>query len=227
LLALVAAIVISAEAFLRDPVRLVVALVLVVLAVMAGWTALVRRGTWRLVAGGVALVALVAVVVLIAAGSLVRTVVLIGLVLMSMATARVALGHDLAEVPADLRPVERARHGVLVMNPRSGGGKAERLGLEAEARRRGITPVVLHPGDDLRALAERAVNEGADVLAWLAATAPTRWSRTSPGRTTLPWSSCPPGPATTSRSILASTGPTSLARWTPSTRPWSVGSISA
>ena len=83
LLALVAAIVISAEAFLRDPVRLVVALVLVVLAVMAGWTALVRRGTWRLVASGVALVALVAVVVLIAAGSLVRTVVLIGLVLMS------------------------------------------------------------------------------------------------------------------------------------------------
>jgi hypothetical protein len=164
LLALVAAIVISAEAFLRDPVRLVVALVLVVLAVMAGWTALVRRGTWRLVAGGVALVALVAVVVLIAAGSLVRTVVLIGLVLMSTATARVALGHDLAEVPADLRPVERARHGVLVMNPRSGGGKAERLGLEAEARRRGITPVVLHPGDDLRALAERAVNEGTDVL---------------------------------------------------------------
>ena len=145
LLALVAAIVISAEAFLRDPVRLVVALVLVVLAVMAGWTALVRRGTWRLVASGVALVALVAVVVLIAAGSLVRTVVLIGLVLMSMATARVALGHDLAEVPADLRPVERARHGVLVMNPRSGGGKAERFHLEAEARRRGITPVVLHP----------------------------------------------------------------------------------
>src|SRR5829696_8638088 len=83
---------------------------------------------------------------------------------MSMATARVALGHDLAEAPADLRRVGRARHGVLVMNPRSGGGKAERFHLEAEARRRGITPVVLHPGDDLRALAERAVDEGADVL---------------------------------------------------------------
>jgi diacylglycerol kinase family enzyme len=50
------------------------------------------------------------------------------------------------------------------MNPRSGGGKAERFHLEAEARRRGITPVVLHPGDDLRALAERAVEDGADVL---------------------------------------------------------------
>jgi diacylglycerol kinase family enzyme len=164
LLALVAAIVITAGAFLRDPVRLVVALVLVVLAAMAGWAALVRRGTWRIVASGVALVALVAVVVLIAAGSLIKTALLVGLVFLSIVTARVALGHDLVEASADLRRVERARHGVLLMNPRSGGGKAERFHLEAEARRRGITPVVLHPGDDLRALAERAVEDGADVL---------------------------------------------------------------
>ena len=43
------------------------------------------------------------------------------------------------------------------MNPRSGGGKVERFHLVQEARRRGIEPVVLGPGDDLRRLAEQAV----------------------------------------------------------------------
>ena len=123
LLALVAVLVITAGAFLRDPVRLGVALVLVVLAVMAGWTALVHRGTWRVVASGVAVVALAAVIVLVAAGSLLRTAVLVGLALLSVAMARVALGHDLAEAPADLRPVGPARRGVLLINPGRGAGR--------------------------------------------------------------------------------------------------------
>jgi diacylglycerol kinase family enzyme len=50
------------------------------------------------------------------------------------------------------------------MNPRSGGGKVERFHLVEEARRRGIDPVVLAPGDDLRQLAEQAVAGGADVV---------------------------------------------------------------
>ena len=58
----------------------------------------------------------------------------------------------------------RASRGVLLMNPRSGGGKVERFDLPAEARRRGIEPVVLEPGDDLRRLALDAVAHGADML---------------------------------------------------------------
>jgi diacylglycerol kinase family enzyme len=81
----------------------------------------------------------------------------------SAAAARVALGHDLAPEPSGVT-VGPARHGVLLMNPRSGGGKAVRFDLEAEARRRDIRPVVLRPGDDLRALAETAVADGADVI---------------------------------------------------------------
>jgi diacylglycerol kinase family enzyme len=50
------------------------------------------------------------------------------------------------------------------MNPKSGGGKVERFNLVEEARRRGIEPVVLAPGDDLLELAERAVAGGADVV---------------------------------------------------------------
>jgi len=57
-----------------------------------------------------------------------------------------------------------ARRPVLIMNLKSGGGKAERFDLAGEARRRGIEPVVLRPGDDLRQLAEDAVARGADVI---------------------------------------------------------------
>ena len=52
------------------------------------------------------------------------------------------------------------------MNPRSGGGKVVSFDLIDEARRRGIEPVVLAPGDDLRELATEfrtidvAVNRG-------------------------------------------------------------------
>jgi diacylglycerol kinase family enzyme len=50
------------------------------------------------------------------------------------------------------------------MNPRSGGGKAEKFDLPARCRERGIEPIVLQPGDDLLALAEDAVARGADVI---------------------------------------------------------------
>jgi diacylglycerol kinase family enzyme len=53
---------------------------------------------------------------------------------------------------------------VLLMNPRSGGGKVQRFDLEREARRRGIEPIVLRPGDDLEALTRDAVDRGADAL---------------------------------------------------------------
>lgn len=53
---------------------------------------------------------------------------------------------------------------MLFINPRSGGGKAERTRLDEVARERGMRPVVLKPGDDLSALVERAVAAGADAL---------------------------------------------------------------
>ena len=53
---------------------------------------------------------------------------------------------------------------MLLINPRSGGAKAERFGLAEECRARGIEPVVLRPGEDVVALAEAAVASGADVI---------------------------------------------------------------
>ena len=60
--------------------------------------------------------------------------------------------------------VQATQHGVIFMNPRSGGGKVTKLNLADESRRRGIEPVLLQPHDDLRQLAEAAVTRGADAL---------------------------------------------------------------
>ena len=62
------------------------------------------------------------------------------------------------------RAVPPAGHAVLIVNPRSGGGTADRVGLARECRARGIEVLVLEPGQDLAGLAEAAVARGADVL---------------------------------------------------------------
>lgn len=62
------------------------------------------------------------------------------------------------------RPVPPAGDAALIVNPRSGGGKADRVGLVGECRARGIEVIILDPGQDLAGLAEAAVGRGADVL---------------------------------------------------------------
>jgi diacylglycerol kinase family enzyme len=52
----------------------------------------------------------------------------------------------------------------LLVNPRSGDGKAGRVGLVEAARARGVRVQVLTEGDDPGALARRAVAEGADAV---------------------------------------------------------------
>ena len=67
-------------------------------------------------------------------------------------------GDELPQAPAPRRPV-------LFFNPKSGGGKAERFSLAAEARARGIEPIELGPAWDLEQLVRDAVAGGADGLA--------------------------------------------------------------
>src|SRR3954447_3428827 len=159
-----AAVLVVAPAAVRNLGLLIFTLGLVVLAVMAAWASLVHRGARRAVAAVVAVGALGgAVLVLLGTTSILRIAVVVVLVVASAAAARCALGPDLAPRQTG-RTVGPSRKGTLLMNPRSGGGKVMRFDLEAEARCRGIRAVVLRPGDDLRALAEMAVADGADVL---------------------------------------------------------------
>ena len=60
--------------------------------------------------------------------------------------------------------MQKPTHPVLIVNPRSGGGTAERLDLAGQCRARGIELVELHHGDDLLGLAEDLVSRGADLI---------------------------------------------------------------
>jgi diacylglycerol kinase family enzyme len=132
-------------------------------AVMAAWYILTRRGLARAVAAAIAVLALlVFAVVVIANEGLIVLAVGLGLAAVSIGAASYALNPVTAAAAIERAP--RARHPVLLLNPKSGGGKAERFKLGDLCRERGIEPVVLHPGDDLRRLAEDAVARGADLL---------------------------------------------------------------
>jgi diacylglycerol kinase family enzyme len=171
LVALVSAIAfLIVEAVSRWDVLLVTVLSLA-MVVVAAWYALSRRGRSRVVALVVGALSLVLFAVVVLASESLR-VLLVGLVLaaVAIAAARFALqtpkpGPSLRDAPGPSEPVApRATHPVLLMNLRSGGGKAERFDLVGQCRSRGIEPIVLTPGSDLLELATDAVRRGADLI---------------------------------------------------------------
>ena len=93
-------------------------------------------------------------------GSLVLAAISVGAATYALRGSRKDRREPLASEPA----APPARHAVLFMNPKSGGGKAEKFHLDDECRARGIEPIVLEKGDDLLQLAEDAVARGADVI---------------------------------------------------------------
>lgn len=139
------------------------------ICVMGCWYAVSRRGLVRMISLLVVVTALGGTITgLFFAGiNWLLLLLMAALAGVSVLAARHALRRTDQALRADARRLPRARqpeHPVLIMNPKSGGGKVERFHLVAECRRRGIEPVLLQPGDDLRELAEDAVRRGADVL---------------------------------------------------------------
>ena len=122
---------------------------------------LTRRGALLLLTIPGLLVALT-VLVLVAYDHRVELTIWIACVLLFGLAARAAVRADQT---GDRGPVvPPARRGVLLINPRSGDGKAGRVGLGAEAARRGLHTIVLEPGGNLRELVEKAIADGADVV---------------------------------------------------------------
>lgn len=148
--------------------NLVVSVLGVAVAVTGGWYLVANRGPLRVVASLVAFIgSVLALAGLIAAGSAVWSLVFAGLLMAaSVGCAKYATDRRPdSVVAADLGTTQPpALHPVLIMNPKSGGGKVERFHLVDECRARGIEPVVLSVGDDLVGLAEDAVARGADVI---------------------------------------------------------------
>ncbi|MGB7982946.1 MAG: diacylglycerol kinase family protein [Candidatus Nanopelagicales bacterium] len=138
------------------------------LAVTGGWYVLASRHLARILGGLVMIIglALLAAAFVWAEGSPWALAVALGLGSASALLARRATQrHRQAMVAADLAPPRPpARHPVLIMNPKSGGGKVVKFDLVENCRARGIEPVVLAAGDDLVALAQDAVARGADVI---------------------------------------------------------------
>ena len=150
----------------------VVALLLVLVALgLAGaglWLAATRRGIPRLLGIALAVVALGGgVVALVAQGLIGELVALVVAIAAFGAASRMALRRQSPGRTDSMQPgatPARARSAVLLINPKSGGGKAERFDLAGEAGKRGIRAVVLERGDDLLELAEQALSDGADVI---------------------------------------------------------------
>jgi diacylglycerol kinase family enzyme len=153
----------------RDRPRLLIAVAVGLVAVAAGWYALTRRRLRRAAGTLVAAAAMVTVVDLLIdqPRDVLRFVLIWGLASLGGVAGRLALAPEaatVAEVLASRDRPPRPRHPALLINPRSGGGKAERYRLAEAAAERGIRPIVLRPGDDLRHLATAAVDQGADAL---------------------------------------------------------------
>lgn len=131
-------------------------------ALAAAWYGLLRHGPRRILA---------AALVLILGGGAVALIAAINdngllLALMAVAVGVAVGGAMLAFRPArSLPPATRPTHPVLLVNPRSGDGRAARTGLVEAARGRGIETIEMEPGDDLDQLARGAVERGADALA--------------------------------------------------------------
>ena len=170
-IALVAAAAVLAALVLlliRNIPALLAALAALLVAGAAGWIAITRRGTVRRAGAVCAVVALIggaaALILLGAFDDLVVLAIAAGAYALASrrALARAATAGPSAPGESPTRAT-RPRRPVLLMNPWSGGGKVERFDLVSEARRRGIEPIVLKQGDDLRTLAVEAARS-ADVI---------------------------------------------------------------
>jgi diacylglycerol kinase family enzyme len=140
-----------------------IALVANAIAIAAGWLALTGRGLQRVLGAACAVLALGgAVAILVVDGAVLALVSYV--VAVALASGATSLALRPAGRAPEWRPLPSPGKPVLLMNPWSGGGKVERFDLPGECRRRGIAPVLLRRGDDLRTLALDAAAGGAGAL---------------------------------------------------------------
>ncbi|MEU6669618.1 diacylglycerol kinase family protein [Streptomyces sp. NPDC046727] len=131
------------------------------------WWFLAHRGAVRLFGAVTAGAAPVSVLVLFTQQGLWQTALVSSLCWGATLTlSRAALRRSRPERPMRATAAPRPQRPVLIMNPKSGGGKVGRLGLVERAEELGARVILLDPTvpADVAALARRAVTEGADLL---------------------------------------------------------------
>lgn len=148
----------------RNLVALLLVLIALAIAGAAIWIALTRRGFARTLALAVTILALaVGVIVLIVRGAIGELVILAVALAAFGFLSRMAVRQSAAVgrvagrgESASSSGAPRKSRAVLLMNPKSGDGKPEQYHLADEARKRGIEPIILKPGEDWRAIARDA-----------------------------------------------------------------------
>jgi diacylglycerol kinase family enzyme len=130
------------------------------LVAAGAWEGVLRRGWGRVAGVTVAVLALTGAALLVADQVYLRVLVLLGL-----GAGGWHVAARIAFRPEVVRPAaERPRRPVVVINPRSGDGRAARVGLAAAAHERGIETVELRPGDDLATVVRERIDAGADAV---------------------------------------------------------------
>ncbi|MGW0122372.1 diacylglycerol/lipid kinase family protein [Streptomyces sp. NPDC003327] len=130
------------------------------------WWFLAHRGALRVLGALLAVGAPCAVLALYVVGGVwLVALVALGLWGVALGCARSALRRPLTDVQHGV-PAVRPQRPVLIMNPKSGGGKVGRFGLVERAEKLGARVILIDPSTptDVEALARRAVAEGADLL---------------------------------------------------------------
>ncbi|MFD0420004.1 diacylglycerol/lipid kinase family protein [Streptomyces sp. NPDC127108] len=137
------------------------------LTAAAIWWGLSQRGLLRLLALLLALAAPLWVLVEYARADLVWVaVVAVALWLAALGAGRAAVArHDEPDLMPE-HPAPEVQHPVLIMNPRSGGGKVRRFALREKAETLGAEVLLLEwRGEtDVAEMARKAAAEGADLL---------------------------------------------------------------
>jgi diacylglycerol kinase family enzyme len=170
-LAFAAALAAVADVLLSGALKSLTALLLgfagLALICAAAWWFLVNRGIVRWLAGVLLVAVPVAlIVVYIAVGLLWEIALSAVLAVAALAAGRAALSTGGSPAKPREQAAAPQRQPFVIMNPRSGGGKVTKFGLEDKATALGAEVALLEgPGVvDVAALARQAVDAGADLL---------------------------------------------------------------
>jgi diacylglycerol kinase family enzyme len=164
----VAVVILPVLAGLKSLVMLAVGLAAVMVSMASGYLMLARRGWLRWLSMAVFVLVPAAVI----AGFVFTQLLWVAVAsaagwLLAWAAARLALAGDQAERRMPEHPVARpATHPFLIMNPKSGGGKVGRFGLQRKAEELGAEVFLISESEpvDVAEMAREAVALGADLL---------------------------------------------------------------
>jgi diacylglycerol kinase family enzyme len=167
--ALVAAAVVIVAVFagLKSVAMLAIGLATVTVTLAAAYFFLSRRGVLRWLSLVIFVLAPIALLVVYALASLLWVAIVSAAAwLLAAVTARVALAGDISDWRMAEHPAGPATRPFLIMNPRSGGGKVDKFGLQPRAEKLGAQVFLMsgpEPADVAR-IARDAVASGADLL---------------------------------------------------------------